>query len=753
MSIARTSSSSEVALFRNRGTGLRLELRVREGAANDEDPFVVLGDGGRLARVLLARVAIGEDDTVREFAIKLRRDAVIAPTSGFGNALLTNVEIDAMWSREREVLAALSSSSIVDRFDLVGQEESPPITYCKNTKEFFHPLSPRGNPLTVCRDDQLLRECGLPPYTAGTLRYLFAPVEVADRAVENKLVFYAVGPSDQEYPHPDVEVRRGTEVYRDFGRLVHEDHEESARRELAENLPCMECTSRDECYPRGSGPSTAVPAEGWLIPVTYYDSPMFALELCHLRYDELVDVLGGADWCDVEARVHGAGTGGRRQISSAISTALATGRQYFSADDDAGRPTEILGLKLGAFRQLCEGLRDLHSQGGAPCFDVSPENVMAKFVGSGGRGPARWQFHTRLIDVGAAQPYRPPATGTKAIPGVWIPVADVNRDFLSPLVEKSSIGRDHMLRFTVTDYVLDGEQYRIQVEGRTSGSLLKGIEKNDLLYLQPSSPVRQFADFELVASVTESDYRVIKAELILPNTALPESWSIPFAFDGIAVAHPKLGPACDLHGLGMLLFRSLFVNDGRHFGDMLVTVRRVIEKLELELSSGAEPGLAYAAVTLRRLLREEGGAFGCEEILHRAADRESASGAIPSGLWHEIVVFGFRLLSNADGFAFASHHGDNGSDWAIAQGGDAALMSRVIAEVDRFIAGVDVEQFGSRARDHEVVSLCETVLLEISEGMVRESSGSIVESKTESEIVESLDDEPSEPGSEARGAQ
>jgi hypothetical protein len=182
-------------LFRGTGSDPRLELVVQESDRFEEleDPFVTLGDAGRIARVLLGRIAVGESTTVRYVGVKMQRDVVLATTTGIGNTTLGNREIESMWEREILGLSGVGSDHVAK---LVGEARiCSPTTFCKRTRQYFHPPSPQtGERLEVCKDDHLLRECGLQPYGAGTTRYLFSPPAVGRRR-ETGLPYYTVGPA------------------------------------------------------------------------------------------------------------------------------------------------------------------------------------------------------------------------------------------------------------------------------------------------------------------------------------------------------------------------------------------------------------------------------------------------------------------------------------------------------------------------------------------------------------------------------
>src|ERR1041385_4377319 len=154
----------------------RLEVLFAPGATSEgaDDPFVSLGDAGLFSRVLLGRIVMGEDSTVRHLAVKGQRSSYRSLEDPLARSAFTNARIDETWERERDHLLQTASPEIVSLLD-PGMESFRlrPLTVCRKTRKSFHPFCPvcRG-PLADCRDDELLREVGLSPYSTSSQRYL-----------------------------------------------------------------------------------------------------------------------------------------------------------------------------------------------------------------------------------------------------------------------------------------------------------------------------------------------------------------------------------------------------------------------------------------------------------------------------------------------------------------------------------------------------------------------------------------------------
>src|SRR5688572_20848485 len=112
--------SVDIPLLGSAGGNLRFELVLAGGDSleSKDDPFVALSDSGRFSRVLLGRVASGEDHTLHPIAVKIQRGSYRPAASGSAKETLTNPMLEEMWRRERENLRKCSGEEVVPLIDL-----------------------------------------------------------------------------------------------------------------------------------------------------------------------------------------------------------------------------------------------------------------------------------------------------------------------------------------------------------------------------------------------------------------------------------------------------------------------------------------------------------------------------------------------------------------------------------------------------------------------------------------------------------
>lgn len=693
-----------VPVFGAGGGFLRLELALAE-VEGAEDPFVPLSDTGRLARVLLGRVAAGKDGTLVPLAVKIQRSAYRPSAVGTRKEALTNPQVDEMWRRERKNLGLCAGTDVVSLWDL-GEEafHSRPVTFCRKTRAYFHPPCPQCRaPLEDCRDDALLRDHGLPEYGATASRYLYCR-SCAKRGAGPR-VFYTLAPASEERLKGKAEVRRRGELYRDFGAIFREDLPEEDRRRLARVFPCAGCAHREECYPAPAASGQLVPAEERLVPLSYYEFHMLPLEALELHYDEFSDLLGGAPWETVRARARQRGGAGREALLARLDAVYSSPPQFLFRGDGTGRfPLEVLRLKLALFGQVCRALRDYHARCREPHLSLDPTQAMVRPAEAGRGLPARWGFRARL--VGAASPWRLP---TEEGPELLQPSPDADRAFLSPLLRETEFGREETVRVSIQAVQAEGPRTRLEGSLSSDRARLDAFLPGDVIRILPASATGPLANLTFWGVLGERAERGFRFTTILPEGTVASPGAVkPQEFDAGVAFFRRFHVPCDLYPLGMLLLRALAVNDEKDFFSVEDALQRLLKKLGLWLEGRNEAAGSRVAAEVRALLEAEREAFDPAAILYAKEDRERAGGAVPARLWSDLMLLAVRLVTNVAGFSVCAHHADYPADRP------EEVLDRVLVELGELEARTDVELFSRAARDGDIHDACRELLAEMS---------------------------------------
>jgi hypothetical protein len=676
--------------------GLRFELVLPEGNLEEmDDPFVPLSDTSRFCRVLLARIAMGENTTLKHLALKVQRSSY--RPYGAGAAQITNVQVDELFERERRNLLQSASPEIATLMDLgPGLARSKPVTFCKKVRKYFHPICPKCTALLEdCRDDALLRDLGLPTYSGSAARYLHCRSCTTAKGG----VFYTVAPASDEHPKGAVEIRRRTELYRDFASLVHGD----ARAKVERTFPCAGCPNRDSCYPakETKGP---VPAELLLLPVSYYEFASLPLELLQLHYDEFVDLLAGAAWGEVRQNAE-ALSPGRAAALAPIDAAMASPMQWIFRNDTKGLfSVEVLRLKLIAFTQLCRGLRSLHATTRQPHLDLNPTSVMATFPAPTPDLPSRWNFQVKLLDPASPHRFQP-----GLLPGglgdVLLPPPDVQKTYASPIAQRATLGQEEAMRVTIRSLAADGDGMRGEVDVLSARARLSEYRPRDLVRVVATTPVSWLEGVELWGSIQEpldGGFRVA-----VHTKGKVEGARVPVTLDGRVSFWKRFSIPADLYSLGVLLFRTLLVNDERDMFAVEDAVNRVLNKVLVGLEGAIQPDYKYVSGMLAWQMEAEKATFDPKSVLWSKQDRATKESGIPPLLWSDLLLAGFRLVSSIPGFSFCGHHGD--CDPAKPE----AVLSRVLETLEVINTRLHIELFGVPDRNREITAACDAVIAEI----------------------------------------
>ena len=686
-----------------------LQIAVREvprpparGARTaDVSPFVPLTFRSRYSRPLLGRIAAEGGETLCEVAIKLSRDKFLLADSKFPALSISNPVIDAAWRREREALVQSRGPNVVRLFDLgkLGGRIGP-TAYCLERELFLPVVSPSSAaPLELCRDDELLQDCGLEAYGDSAVRYLHQPEDGVQR-------FWTWETSSGLREKEGVTVGRQTELYAAAAdRLL----DASAAEELAGH-PCLSCEHRVSCYSqrlpsdeeRADATSDRLLVESRLVPLSYYGSDFLVSEMLDLHYDELSDYLGGGGAAEILRPVP-METPVRERLQGRLGRADRSIQFSFGQDPSSALPLEVLHLKLTAFLQLCRGVQGFHQKTGLPHLGISPDNVMAELKLDLDAVPARWRFQVKLVDLGTRLELDLDPEGASGPPPLPLPEPHATRSFLSPFLDPGEFSFEAPLQLAGKAVVSERGGYVQAVEAVTRYAEFRSCAPGDVLRLTPYVSLPGLGAGPFFGIVERVDGDLPRFRIRLEN----KEEKFPPGFEAGATIYRHFRAPCDLYGLGLLLLRTLLVNDRNDMVSLEESALRLLAKVHAMLAAEDQPSQEDACRLLGECL--DRASMGSQMLLFRTEDRERYADSIPDAIWRDLLVIGFRMMSTEPSLALFPGHG-------LGSGvKPEAVVGRVIGTLEAISDRVRIELFAAPARDREIGIVCRDMLAEVND--------------------------------------
>ena len=646
------------------------------------DPFVTVGDRGGFSRVLLAEVVGVRDAPLLRVAVKLQSDEYPFLPEGAG-AGLTNDDVEATWAREVELLERCGSGAVgipapVEVLDRPagGPALLPPTIYCKRRSAFFAAPCPTcGAPLTDVRDDRLLESLALPR---------------RDRSLVRFLACAACGPSRlwtlirEPGTATGAAVGDAQDLFRAFATLA---------RRPGNALPCQGCAHVPTCYPDAGADEVL----RLLTPVTFYESRAIALPFAHLRWDEAMQLAGGATPADVAESA--TTEPGRARELSRLAPLLASQPAHLFAHDVAGKlGLEVLRLKLGLFAQLCRATAALHRHAHAPHLGLTPTRVLVTIDPESSGLPWLWRLGVRLVGLGNARARALPA-GSEALPVTpYERPLLVDPVFAPPLLRETALADIPGVATLLSLTPAGGAGVVLDLSLDADAVDLATVTRNDLIdvsIVQARPPL----SLRLVAVPAGASERGLRLRT-LPFPADPALRDVLAQLRGTPVprtrftVHPCLHVPVDVHALGMLLLVGLLGHASRSAAAVGAAVHEVRQRLlQRARGLGDDAGDALAAETVDALAAD---GFAKTHLFADPEAHDAAAGALPDALWSDALLIGMRAVTWLRGFGICR-------DAADFDPQHPEVKTEYLLElVESLLRRVDAALLGLPGRDAEV---------------------------------------------------
>jgi hypothetical protein len=380
------------------GLMLDLDLPSGGGIGRLKTPFQV----SLFSKTIRARIKTDGDDIIQDVHLIVQRDRYDRPDS---LVPVNNMVVEAAWQRafgfHKKHRLSKPPFFFKHQVDSDGRlQPFQPLFLCRETNQWFPPVCPQcGLVLTLCRDDALLEERGLPTYSGSLDRFL-ACASCTPLSAESP--FYVRDKTDGM----PAWVRSAGDLVADWKKLI--DHLPAG---ATTDLPCRGCSHMDACYGREAL------AQRRLVPFSFYPFYLFTFPAPAMDLEAFLPILSGASRDKAPKR---------DTIGS-----LMPGDRFLFQDEDR-HFLEILYLKLTLLDQVFRHFFSQENANTPQASALSIDGIGIDLYPVADGLPALWNFDVRILDaIGSFEgspftPVMPEAPRLHFLGAIWFRTLLVN---------------------------------------------------------------------------------------------------------------------------------------------------------------------------------------------------------------------------------------------------------------------------------------------------------------------------------------
>lgn len=440
----------------------------------------------------------------------------------------------------------------------------------------------------------------------------------------------------------------------------------------------------------------------------------------YLFYDEVCDLLGGASWDQAYEQWVKAGLAEDRgkNLSSLASNFEASPQYLFSGHSGQVLPLEVLWLKWNLFLGVFRWVERFHKGKKAPLLNLEPRKIRWVFHGPFNQFvPRRWTYSMVSEGDHGAIPIENKAMPDNLAARLFQAPSDLQYVYSSPVMQGVSLGHEE----AVTVLIRGLEKVRSKKEDVVRGLIEvhlvsdnlrpKDYTEKDVFSVQFSLPDKTLQPIQLWLTLQGVSDRGLLLKGVTESLS-KSAWDLLVKSQKNVFSGSKLKiylsyhVPCDLFSLGMVLLRTLLVNDEQDMALVSDSALRFLSGLG-PVVSGLDPeDQKLLSRRIKNRLQDQGGWHSRAALLYRLSDREGDLKPIPDDLWHDVLILAFRLLTWIPGFSFCKDHGD----YSLEDPG--STIGGVASMVDRIEERIRLELFDSGSRNREILEACDVIRAE-----------------------------------------
>ncbi len=606
------------------------------------DPFIHVSRTDPTGRWFVGMLKTDMGEPLFPFCLRILKDTI---DSGDDDSI-TNVKIEKLWRQEHALSKRIEGyRSSIYGFSLFEDEcgeirKNPPLLFCKRKRLFFSPVCPYcGRPLTECREDDLLVDVSLKPYSSSSRRYLYCP----DCSPEGTFrpAFFAKEVIESERSNPLVADRYGLVGL--WSRLELTQSEGG-------RFPCAVCDSFEKCFPKDGQIGESVKL---LYPFSFYDFFGSVRRFSPYSLEHVADLVSGMPVEELEESMKAA----RDEIG--IRTAynlrwLAKIRsRYFSTAVPEPRVSvsEVFILKMNLYRQILGLVISAWGVTKAPLVCINPETFSVSLLEDNPVVPVFWElkiepsFLTSILYEHFGTESSTNEERERIVPA---PLFSLRPEYLK--IDPKSIGKKVYGNLLIDKCELVDSETKVKVWGSIQYT---GSQS----FLEESSFIKVNLGFEQGFSRNLSV--VFKVESVSSGKANIVSMPLSVGVDEIqqfqilasqppfeVTFHflPSFTISSDLYSMGILGLRLFLCNRKVTLEDILSTIEGFKSDIKQRLS---HPETAATWQQVFNGGNEE--LFDVRNLFYDGMDTKDVILDLDSGLWDRFLTSLFKMIFSSAG--------------------------------------------------------------------------------------------------------
>ena len=580
--------------------GLQIHVVVRVNPDPAAGHFVLVRSTPQ-ARVLLGCLADSDSRPQEWLELWVQNTDYLDATVPAFHEHLTNASWDARW---RDLAASLRAGEASSLIATPLEHGHLPSAVLHVEQARFVPLvdAARGQRLSLCVDDDLLTDAGLPGYAASTDRYLYTS---------------GGDPADATF----VRLQRGAPGNQ---RTVDLD---------------------------GTEPPAPLPA----LTLGLAGGALIVRRFAPLGLEDFAEVAGGRPWKGMDnARKIFRVPGVYRLLEDEDAMRYGTAHLFSAAQGRAGKLAEALYLKLQVFSQTLRLVRGHVRQTQLPFLNLSVDSFRVRLGATGFGLPFLWTSQADLVQPGGAFALPLRNTALRYFQGLEPLTTSVYRPGFVGIAQKGTANVRIRKVFPPTE---EG----IALEGtiRTSERLTN--DENDLISVnlplnEGNADLLGHIDFTQARSEGEAVFRTLPQTFSsLVTGALRSVEGSTFSRLSFSILSPLSTPF-DLYSLGVVALRLLLAADSNALPDVLDRAFSLAHEVQQIARGGELPGRIAQAFADDPRWRET---LGFQHALYTKSTEPPVTEAdLPQRLWWATLGYILRLFPKLLPESFCKGYGD-----------------------------------------------------------------------------------------------